>query len=161
MSAVTAIRPHAGFGPLAKALGATALVIFTAILTYMFTAHLNVETAIQQQQTSALQQFEQSGAQMDASLSVFVDALLDQKGVAEARTAARTSIILHSSQSSPLSSLAGTGNVEQYVNALGELRSLTDATDGRMTARKMAQQHVNIMAYRVKLVAICRERIYQ
>lgn len=156
-----AIRPQVALGLLGKALGAVALVVFTAIATYMFTAQLNVETAMQQQQAAAVQQFEQSGAQMDANLSLYVDALLDKRDIPATKSAARASIVLHSSQASGLNALAGTGNVTQYVNALGDLRELADASDGRITARKMAQQHVNVMAYREKLVALSRSRIYQ
>lgn len=156
-----AIRPHAALGPLVKALGAVALVVLTAIVTYQFTARLNVETAVQQQQSAAVQQFEQSGAQMDANLSLFVDALLDRRDVAETKTNARASIILHSAQANGLVALAGTGNVEQYVDGLGDLRELTDATDGKKTARQMAQKHVDLMAYRVQLVNVAKRRVYQ
>lgn len=161
MGASMAIRPREAFGWLGKVVGAVALAAVTAILTYLVTAQLNVETAVQQQQSAAITQFEQSGSQMDANLSLFVDALLDQKGVADARNAARASIVLHSSQAGALKPLAGSGNVDQYVNALGDLREFTDAVDGKQTARKMAQQHVNVMAYREKLVRLSRERVYK
>jgi hypothetical protein len=98
-------------GPIAKGLGAVTLVILTAVFTYMFTARLNVETAVQQQQTTAIQQFDQTGAQMDSSLSLFVDALLSNKKIDDARTEARTAITLHAAQVSALEPLAGIGNV--------------------------------------------------
>lgn len=161
MGVALAIRPQSVISPLLKVGGAVALAILTAILTYQFTAKLNVETAVQQQQSAAIQQFEQSGAQMDASLSQFVDALLDKKGIADARVAARSAISLHASQAAALKPLTGSGNVEQYVVGLGDLRELTDAADGKVTAKKMAQQHVNLMDYRAKLVAMAKGNVYK
>lgn len=161
MGTASAIRPASLVAPLMKGLAALALVLVTALVTYVFTARLNVETAVQQQQSTAVQQFEQSGAQMDANLSQFVDALLDKRGVAEARTAARASISLHAAQAGALKPLAGTGNVEQYVDGLGDLRRLTDAANDRLSAKSMAQHHVNLMAYREKLSSLAKSNVYK
>ena len=156
-----AIRPQMAMKPIAKAAGAVMLVVLTAIFTYMFTARLNVETAVQQQRTTAIQQFDQTGAQMDASLSLFVDALLSRQKVDDARTSARTAITLHAAQADGLAPLTGTGNVVQYVNSLGDLRVLVDQTNGKLTAKKMAQQHVDLMAYRKKLTAMAKGNVYK
>lgn len=143
------------------AAGAVALAGLTAVLTYFATARLNVETAVQQQQSAAIQQFEQSGSQMDASLSLFVDALLDKQGVKDARKDVRSAITVHGSQAASLTPLAGEGNVSQYVKALGDLRTFADAAQDPRSARKMAQQHVNLMAYRQKLVALAKSNVYK
>lgn len=160
MDAVWEARKHVNWGLGIKVLGAISLVFLTAWVTYLFTARLNVETALQQQQMAAVQQFEESGARLDTSLSLFADALLDGSGVAEARKEVRTAIILHASQANALRDVVGNGNVDQYLRGLAELREFADnATDPR-TAMVVAQQHVNLMDYRVRMVELARRNIY-
>lgn len=156
-----AIRSQMVIGPIAKGLGAVALVFLTAIATYGITAKLNVETAVQQQQNTSIQQFEESGAQMDVALSNFVDALLDKKEIDEARNTSRAAIALHAAQANALKPLTGDGNIRQYIDGLGNLRAFVDSTDGRKTAKIMAQQHVNLMAYRLKLVDMAKGNVYK
>lgn len=161
MGAAMAIEPRRFAVPIMSGLKAIALVALATVATYFATSHQNVESALQQQNAAAVQQFEASGSQMDAALSLYVDALLDGRDVAQARKDARAAITLHAAQASPLRPLAGNGNVDQYVNGLGDLRKFADDADGRLTAKTMAQQHVNLMAYRVKLVSLARGNIYQ
>lgn len=161
MGTTAAAQPRWSTGPLAKALGAIALIILTAITTYAVTARLNVETALQQQNAAALQEFEKSGGQMDVALSVYVDTLLDRGDTKAARNDVRTAITMHTSQTNALRSLVGSGNVDQYIDGLGDLRQFADDVNGRLTAKKMAQQHVNLMDYRVKMVSMARQNIYK
>jgi len=167
VGAALAIRSPVSAGAVGKVAGAIILALLTAILTYAFTARLNVQTAYQQQQATSIQQFEESGAKMDAQLSLLVDALLDAKGnetnkaVDDARSEARTAITLHASQAHNLEPVVGTGNVKQYIDGLGILRGLTDKVTGRITARRMAQVHVNLMDYRVRMLKQARANMYR
>lgn len=156
-----AIQPRRFAGPIISGLKALALVAITTIATYCATSHQNIESAQQQQNVAAVQQFEASGAQMDAALSLYVDALLDKRDVAQTRKDVRAAITLHGAQAAPLRALAGKGNVDQYVDGLGALRGFADDADGRLSAKTMAQQHVNLMAYREKLTALARKNIYK
>jgi len=160
MGAAVAFRQHVNMGSTVKAVGAVALVILTVILTFVATARLNVETAVQQQQMAALQQFEESGARLDASLSLFADALLDKKGVEDARKEVRTALVLHASQANALRAMVGDGNVDQYLGGLRELRQFADTATDPQTAMRTAQQHVTLMDYRVKLAGLARKSIY-
>lgn len=161
MGVALASQPNRISGQIISGLKALALIALTTIATYFATSHQNVETALQQQNSAAVQQFEASGAQMDAALSIYVDALFEKGDLDEARKDARNAIVLHSSQANALRTLAGDGNVDQYINGLGDLRKFADDMNGRLTAKKMAQQHVDLMAYRVKLVSLARENIYK
>jgi len=161
MVSTVATRQHNWLGLVLKGIGAVALVGLTAVVTYMFTARLNVETAIQQQQMAALQQFEDSGARLDSSLSLFADALLDHRGVEDARKEVRTALTLHASQANALSSMVGTGNADQYLRGLGDLRRFADTTTDAQTAMRTAQAHVTLMDYRVRMAALARQNIYR
>lgn len=153
-----AIRQHVTPTALIQAAGAIALALLTAGLTYFLTADLNTESAVKQQNSASVLQFEGSGAKMDTSLSVLVDAILDGRGVSEARKEARTAVTLHAAEANQLRTLVGNGNVDQYINSLGDLRELTDQASDRKSAQRMAQLHVNIMDYRVRMVSSAREQ---
>jgi hypothetical protein len=170
LAAILAMQPHIAAEILAaeanerarikRILLAIISAALAAYLTYLGTARLNQVTAVQQQRMVAVQQFEESGARLDSSMSIFVDALLDGQDLKDARRDVRVALTIHASQADALRGFAGKGNVDRYLEALKNLRRLTDATTNLPTAKMAAQEHVNVMDFRVRFLKQLKHNVY-
>lgn len=152
---ITAIK--LGLGGLA-----TALVggFFAALFTYYATAKLNNESALQQQYLVAVQDFNATGAQVDAAITELADNVLDGNEVALARREARQTIAAHVAATQALAPIMGEGNVAEYMQGLATLRVMVDDTDGRSAALKTSRARFTLMENRTVMIAEARQRIY-
>lgn len=140
----------------------TALVggAFAALFTYYATAKLNNEAALQQQYLVAVQDFNATGAQVDATITELADNVLDGQEVAQARREARQAIAAHVAATQALAPLMGKGNVAEYMKGLATLRMMVDDTDGRSAALKTSKARFTLMENRTTMIAEARRRIY-
>ncbi|RKF21589.1 hypothetical protein D6851_05980 [Altericroceibacterium spongiae] len=141
---------------------ATALVggFFAALFTYFATAKLNNESALQQQYLVAVQDFNSSGAKVDAAITELADNVLDGQEIAQARREARQAIAAHVAATQALAPLMGEGNVAEYMKGLATLRMMVDDTDGRATAQNTSKARFTLMENRTVMIAEARKRIY-
>ncbi|RDC60301.1 hypothetical protein HME9302_01502 [Alteripontixanthobacter maritimus] len=141
---------------------ATALVggFFAAVFTYYATARLNNEAALQQQYLVAVQDFNATGANVDAAITELADNVLDGQEVAQARREARQAIAAHVAATQALAPLMGKGNVAEYMKGLATLRLMVDDTDGRSAALKTSKARFTLMENRTTMIAEARRRVY-
>ncbi|RKF23393.1 hypothetical protein D6851_02670 [Altericroceibacterium spongiae] len=141
---------------------ATALVggFFAAVFTYYATAKLNNEAALQQQYLVAVQDFNSTGAKVDAAITELADNVLDGQEVAQARREARQAIAAHVAATQALAPLMGKGNVAEYMKGLATLRLMVDDTDGRSAALQTSKARFTLMENRTVMIAEARQRIY-
>lgn len=134
--------------------------LFAAYFTYLFTAKLNNEAALQQQYLVAVQDFNSTGARVDASITELADNVIDSNGIAEGRKEARQAIAAHVAATQSLSPLMGTGNVKAYMGGLATLRRLVDQTSDPGAALRTSRARFDLMENRAIMVAEARRRIY-
>lgn len=134
--------------------------LFAAIFTYYATAKLNNEAVLQQQYLAAVQDFNASGAKVDAAITELADNVLDGQEVAQARREARQSIAAHVAATQALAPLMGKGNVAEYMKGLATLRLMVDTTDRRSAALKTSKARFTLMENRMAMIAEARQRIY-
>ncbi len=141
---------------------ATAIVggLLAAWFTYVFTARLNQEAALQQQYLSAVQEFVATGSNVDASITRLTDDVLDKENVREAKREARHAIALHVAATQSLSQVIGTGNASAYMDGLATLRTLVDSTSDPSTALRASRARFDVMDNRAIIVAEARRRIF-
>lgn len=141
---------------------ATALIggFLAAWFTYVFTARLNHEAALQQQYLSAIQDFSATGAKVDASITELADTVLDGAALATARKEARQAIAAHAAASQSLAQVVGQGNVNAYVEGLATLRVLVDSTENRSQAWQTSRARFDLMDNRATMVNEARRRVY-
>jgi len=141
---------------------ATALVggFFAAFFTYYATAKLNTESALQQQYLVAVQDFNATGAQVDAAITELADNVYDGQEVAQARRQARQAIAAHVAATQALAPLMGEGNVAEYMKGLATLRLLVDDTHGASAALKTSKARFTLMDNRTVMITEARRRIY-
>lgn len=141
---------------------ATALVggFFAAFFTYYATAKLNTESALQQQYLVAVQDFNATGAKVDAAITELADNVSDGQEVAQARREARQAIAAHVAATQALAPLMGKGNVAEYMKGLATLRLMVDNTDGKSAALKTSKARFTLMDNRNTMIAEARRRIY-
>lgn len=141
---------------------ATAILggIFAAVFTYMATARLNQEAALQQQYLAAIQEFSATGAKVDASITELADTVLDGAEKAQARKEARQAIAAHVAASQGLTQVIGIGNVKAYMKGLATLRLLVDATDDKSEALTTSRARFDLMDNRISMIAEARRRVY-
>jgi len=125
----------------------------TAWLSYHYNQKSNTELAVQQQRYSDLQSFRNSGSDLDQSVTALSDALVDGRGIEEARSKLRIAITRHLSDATANEATLGSG-VEPYEKGLGELRRTVDAVDRDSTDTGIAlwEQSLQLMSQRRKLV---------
>lgn len=151
---------HWGKLALGGLLTALAGGFFAALFTYSFTAKLNTEAALQQQYLSAAQEFNATGARVDAAVTELSDNVLDSTDVAQAKREARQAIAAHVAATQALSPLMGTGNVKAYMEGLATLRVLVDKTGDVSAALKTSRARFDLMDNRQIMLAEARRRIY-
>ena len=141
---------------------ATALVggFLAALFTYYFTAQLNEESTLQQQYLAAVQDFNATGARVDASVTELADTVLDGDEVREARKEARQAIAAHVAATQSLTQVVGQGNVDAYMTGLATLRTLVDQTENPGAALRTSRARFDLMSNRTVMVAEARRRIY-
>ncbi|MBJ7254133.1 MAG: hypothetical protein JHD25_05085 [Sphingomonadaceae bacterium] len=133
---------------------------FAALFTYSFTAKLNTEAALQQQYLAAAQDFNATGARVDAAITELSDNVLDSTDVAQAKREARQTIAAHVAATQALSPVIGTGNAEAYMEGLATLRVLVDKTGDASAALKTSRARFDLMDNRQIMLAEARRRIY-
>ncbi len=141
----------------------TALIggFFAALFTYSFTAKLNTEAALQQQYLAATQEFNATGAHVDAAITELSDNVLDSTDVPQAKREARQAIAAHVAATQALSPLMGTGNVKAYMEGLATVRILVDQTGDVSAALKTSRARFDLMDNRQIMLAEARRRIYE
>lgn len=141
---------------------ATALIggFFAALFTYFATAKLNNDAALQQQYLVAVQDFNATGAQVDAAITELADNVLDGNEVALARREARQAIAAHVAATQALAPLMGDGNVDEYMKGLATLRLMVDKTNVQSAALKTSNARFTLMENRTVMLAEARRRIY-
>lgn len=137
---------------------------FAALFTYYATVRLNTETALQQQYLAAVQEFNATGAKVDASVTDLADSIADTgraTEVAGARKEARQAIAAHAAATQGLQQIVGKGNIDSYLEGLGALRTLVDSTKDAKAAMRVSQARFDLMHNRTLMVAEARRRIYR
>ncbi len=141
----------------------TALVggLIGALLSYHFTAKLNNESALQQQYLLAVQDFNSTGAKLDASITELTDAVADQASAKDARKEARQAIASHVAATQSLSIVLGKSNVDNYMVGLARLREFVDATNDEKNAYVTAKARSTLIQNRNLMMQEARRRIYR
>jgi hypothetical protein len=134
--------------------------LFAAWFTYLFTARLNNESAIQQQYLVAVQEFSATGARVDASVTELADTVIDKESIVQARKEARQAIAAHVAATRGLEQVVGKGNSDAYMTGLATLRSMVDATGDVQTALRTSRARFDLMDNRTVIIAEARHRIY-
>lgn len=134
--------------------------LVAAYFTYLFTARLNTESAVQQQYLAAIQDFSTTGAKVDATITELADTVLDGDELVNARREARQAIASHVAASLSLAPVAGQGNVDEYMKGLATLRLFVDQTSGREQALKTSRARFDLMDNRISMIAEARRRVY-
>lgn len=128
-----------------NALGAFVGALLAAGLAWYVTARTNADMSIQQQRMEIVNQFDETGANLDSSMSDFIDAVVDGEVTPDVRRSLRTAISLHASKSQRLSSILGSEPIEEYTLGLGRLREMVDSTVDVPTAMSAARLHADIL----------------
>lgn len=131
-----------------------------AYLSYFYNQKANSELALQQQALSDLQSFRNSGAALDQAVSALSDALVDEKGITEARSRLRGALTAHLSDAIANEGLLGSASAS-YIYGLSELRTTVDDVQPasiRMQA-KLWQDSLKLMSARRKMVAVATTEI--
>ncbi len=131
-----------------------------AYFTYLFTAKLNTESANQQQNLAAVQEFNSSGAKVDAAITDLADDVIDKEDVKQTRKEVRQAIAAHVAATQALAPVMGTGNVEEYMRGLATLRRLVDQTGDAGAALRTSHARFDLMENRQTMLAEARRRIY-
>ncbi|BCA57441.1 hypothetical protein HMP06_0210 [Sphingomonas sp. HMP6] len=127
-------------GSLATALVGAPVGIYVA-------THANTIMIVQQQTLADLQNFENTGAQLDNRVSGMSDALVDGRGVNDARRALRDAVSAHSSAAFALRDDMG-GDYPPYATKLRELRNFADKANTPREGVKVFQSLVDLIALR-------------
>lgn len=135
--------------------------LFAAFFTYVFTAKLNNESALQQQYLVAVQDFNSTGAKVDASITELADTVIDGDEIKQSRKEARQAIAAHVAATQALSPLMGTGNVKAYMEGLATLRGMVDQTGDVRAALQTSRARFDLMDNRQIMIAEARKRIYR
>lgn len=114
---------------------------------------------VQQQEMAAINQFDESGANLDSSMSDFIDGIADRKVDPSVRKSLRTAIALHAAKSQRLANIVGSKPVENYTIGLGRLREMVDAADDVTTGMTAAQLHADILANKKRISEAAWARI--
>lgn len=136
---------------------------FAALFTYYATVQLNTSNALQQQQLASVQEFNSTGAKVDASVTDFADAVTDKASKTDldaARKEVRQSIAAHTVATQGLAQVVGTANVDEYLSGLGKLRSFVDKAVTPAATLDASQARFDIMYNRTLLTDEARRRIY-
>ncbi len=123
----------------------------TAYVSYRYNQKANTQLVVQQQKISELQEFRQSGAQLDQALGRMSDALVDGEGLEAARREMRTAITANITDASAVSHLLGSG-AEPYLKGLADLRDIVDQVDTIESGQALWQGSLNLMQQRRKLI---------
>ena len=126
----------------------------TAWLSYKYNQRSNAELAVQQQTFSDLQAFRNSGAELDQSLGVLSDAIIDGRGVSEAKSKMRNAISRHVSDGLGTEKSLGLDS-RSYIERLAHLRMTVDEVDPHSveTGATLWQESLKLMSERRRLVA--------
>lgn len=114
---------------------------------------------VQQQQMAVLNQFDESGANLDSSMSDFIDAVADRSGVPDARKALRSAVALHAAKSTRLTGIVGPKTVDEYQLGLGKLRKMVDETGSVDSGVVAAQMHADILLNKKRISEAAWARI--
>lgn len=142
------------------AIGALVTGFIAAVFTYGFTAKLNTESALQQQNLAALQEFISTGSKLDASVTNLSDSLLDNDNLLAEKKTVREAIAAHASAAQSLIQFVGKDNIDAYLVGVGTLRELVDATGDVNSAMQTSQARFDVMHNRTKIIEEARENIY-
>jgi len=134
--------------------------LFAAWFTYVFTARLNGEAALQQQYLASVQDYISTGSKLDAAVTDLADSILDGQEVRSARQEARQALAAHVASTQSLSQVVGEGNSREYMKGLASLRLLIDDTNGSRSALTMSDARFTVMENRDIIVREARSRIY-
>lgn len=124
------------------------------------TAKLNNEAALQQQYLVAVQDFNATGARVDAAITELSDNVIDSTEVKQARREARQAIAAHVAATQALSPLMGKGNVSAYMEGLASLRAMVDRTGNVSDALRTSRARFDLMENRQVMLNEARRRIY-
>lgn len=141
--------------------GVVFAALVAAALTYLFTAKLNTEAALQQQYLAAVQDYIETGASLDSAVTNLADSILDGQEVRPARQAARAAIAAHVAATRSLSEIVGKGNSNLYMKGLAALRQFVDAANDKASAEAMSNARFDVMDNRNIIVTEARRRIYE
>ncbi len=133
--------------------------LLAACLAWYVTANTNASMTVQQQEMAAINQFDETGANLDSSMSDFIDGLADRKVDPSVRKSLRTAIALHAAKSQRLANIVGSNPVENYTIGLGRLREMVDAADDVTTGMTAAQLHADILANKKRISEAAWARI--
>lgn len=108
---------------------------------------------------AAINQFDESGANLDSSMSEFIDSLVDGDITPAARKSLRTAIALHASKAQRLSAIVGPKPIEEYMSGLKRLRGMADEVDDIPSGMTAAQLHADILANKKRISEAAWKRI--
>jgi hypothetical protein len=124
----------------------------TAYVSYVYNQKANTVLVIQQQRLADLQQFRLSGAGLDQGLSAMSDALVDGKGLDQARRDMRAAITKNISDAVAVRHLLGP-KADSYIAGLANLREVVDAVGTMDSGQGLWQTSLNLMKERRDLIA--------
>lgn len=142
-----------------SALGTILAALLGACLAWWVTASTNAQMAIQQQDTAIVNQFDETGANLDSSMSAFIDALVEGDISPDVRKSLRTAISLHAAKAQRLNNIVGERAVQEYTKGLGLLRTMADSTDNVQSGMAAAQVHADILANKKRISDSAWKRI--
>lgn len=146
---------------LVSALAPALAAIFGACLVWYVTAHTNAQMIAQQQEMVLVDQFDGSGAELDSSMSDFMDSLVDREIGLGVRKSLRTAISLHAAKAQRLSNIIGDAPIKQYTAGLGKLRQMVDRTTDIEDGVAAARLHADILANKKRISDAAWERVRQ
>ena len=134
-------------------------VAFTAIVTSHFTREDNLYLAQKNQELTQLERFAASGQNLDVSFRAFNDAIVDGKGIANAREKLRAAIAQNSSDTFAYEELIGGGRAKSYMAHLANFRQLVDASTSSANAIPMVQSGLDLVSERRTIIEKTRQNI--
>lgn len=133
--------------------GLTAVLaaLLAALLAWYVTSRTNARMVVQQQEIAAIDQFDSSGANLDSTMSDFIDDVVDGDPRPDLRKALRSAIALHAAKAQRLTNIVGQKPIEEYTAGLGQLRIMSDEAEDVQSGIVMAQLHANILANKKRI----------
>ncbi|WP_430443954.1 hypothetical protein [Sphingorhabdus contaminans] len=132
-------------------LGHFVAALFAAWLAWFVTSRTNDLMIEQQQDFALINRFDETGAELDSSMSDFLDSIAENEENPAARKSLRTAISEHAATAQRMANVIGDKSVTSYSDGLGKLRQIVDGTEDVSSAMTAAQLHADILFNKQKI----------
>ena len=139
--------------------GTVVVAALGSVGTYYATHQTNADSAFQQRSLASLQQFETTGAGMDQATQAFSDAMLDKRGLEDARKNLRGTVSAHSASAMALRTTFGDSETDSYVARLVAFRDAADQARDVIAMQPVWQGLSDLVAQRRRMVASAAAKI--